>query len=191
MYNDFKNLENNILSCNKCSRLRSLMLYPAPHVYYTDINKLKLFIIGQNPGLEYKNNIKNKEEYVLKYRELWWKSRFGTYIRESIGNDIIKQYMFFTNACKCSSPKNSALTKEEKLNCSPYLIQQINLIKPKLILTFSSVAKDIIKQNISDINDITNIKIFNFYHPSYLRYGRNKLLKENQTIKLQEIKNYL
>jgi len=187
---NFKILENNILQCNKCSRLRSLMLYPAPHVYYNNIDKLKLFIIGQNPGLEYKNTIESKDEYILKYRELWWKSRFGTYIREHIGNDIIKKYMFFTNLCKCSSPKNSALLNDEIKNCSPYLIQQIELIKPSLIITFSSVAKKVINEY-KNTELFENIKIINFYHPSYLRYGRNKQLKENQLIELQKIKYLL
>jgi uracil-DNA glycosylase len=163
------------------------MLYPAPHVYYNDINKLKLFIIGQNPGLEYKNSIKDENEYILKYKELWWKSRFGTYIRENIGNDIIKKYMFFTNLCKCSSPKNSALLKDEINNCSPYLLQQIKLIKPSLILTFSAVAKNALNEY-KNIKLFENIKIINFYHPSYLRYGKNKHLKEKQFIELQKIK---
>jgi uracil-DNA glycosylase len=88
--------------------------------------------------------------------------------------------MFFTNVCKCSSPNNSQLTYDEIKNCVPFLERQLEIVKPKIILTFSSEAK-----NLNILKNYNNV--FNFYHPSYFVYSKDKNLELEQNNKIQTI----
>jgi len=190
MLKQFKTLENNILHCNKCPRLRSVTHIPQPHICYTDIKNVKIFGIGRNPGLEYDYSHITIDQMMDNYRELWWKCRFGKYIRAHLGDDMVRNKMFFTNVCKCSSPANNKKKKKKKTNCYPYLEEQIDLINPKLILTFGNDARDILIKHIENRRYKGKIKILNFYHPSYFRYTRDIYKSQYQAKFLKKIKEY-
>jgi uracil-DNA glycosylase len=186
----FNKLENTILRCNKCKRLRDVTVHPQPHICYTDISNAEIFIIGRNPGLEYDYSNVSLENMMETYKELWWKCRFGKYIRTHLGDNLVKNKIFFTNVCKCSSPKNSALLAQEKINCFPYLEEQIDIIQPRLILTFGNDARDILLKHIQNKKYKGKIKILNFYHPSYFRYTHTIYKAEYQAKFLKKIKEF-
>lgn len=176
-------LEQEILNCKKCSRLCSINPYPMPHVYYNkNITELKLFIIARNPGIEHNYTEITKEEYLKIYHERWFNCNIAEYFKEIFGEDIIKQNVFFANVCKCSSPKNTALTNGEIKNCKNFLIQQLEIVKPKIILTFGKEAK-----NFFISYKYNEARIFNFFHPSYFNYNQDKKLKERQNYKIKRV----
>lgn len=88
----------------------------------------------------------------------------------------IEKDVYICNTVKCKTPQNRVPTNEEKAICKIYLLGQIAIVKPKIILLCgSTAAESFIKDDfkLSDIrgkwlnifNDIDTMAIF---HPSYL-----------------------
>jgi len=195
-----EDLENIILKCNKCPRLREIAIYPMSHICYAeDYDKIDLFMIGRNPGLEDDYSNISDKDFKKKYHDNWLKCRIGRYLTKYLGEDIIKQRMFFTNVCKCSSPFNSNLTEIEKKNCFDYLINQIETIKPKFVIVFGRDAFTILseKYKLKDIERFEKIEIFNstymiyLYHPSYFLYKGNDTLEKKQIDTFMSIRKSL
>lgn len=80
---------------------------------------------------------------------------------------------YFLEAIKCF-PKDRKYLKKCNNNCKKYLIKQLEIINPKVVLTLGNSATkailDIKYKNFSDIVGkefyINNIKIIPIYHPS-------------------------
>jgi len=80
---------------------------------------------------------------------------------------------YFLEAIKCF-PKDRKYLKKCNNNCKKYLIKQLEIINPKVVLTLGDSATkailDIKYKNFSDIVgkefNINNIKIIPIYHPS-------------------------
>lgn len=185
-------LEQQIMNCEKCSRLRKVTPHPMPHItYVNNIDDVKIMGIGRNPGLEYDTSQISDEEFMDYYREKWWGCRVGTYMRKRLGDDVISNAFFFTNICKCSSPNNSPLIKKEKENCFPYLQKQIEIVQPQVIITFSSDTRNMLQSYIKDrryIIDDKTIPVFFMYHPSYFKYSPDRKLSKKQDTILNEIR---
>lgn len=177
-----KNIENKILNCNQCERLREVTPIPMPHIYYKNINDTKLFFVARNPGLENDHSKYSKKEFMEIYKKLWWECNVGKYMRKEFGNKIIANHMFFTNVCKCSSPENKELKATEIYNCTKYLIRQITIIKPKRILAFGWEAANLIENIIKNYN-LKTVNSIRLYHPSYFRYNPDKRKDQSQIIK--------
>lgn len=157
-----KDLEKAILSCEKCKRLRSVSRTPWPHVYFGKPENLTIMIVMRNPGLENDPDKIGLDKFKETYLDLWLRCRVGKYLLETLGRKVVMQNMFFCNICKCSSPNNSALEKDEIANCMPYLQRQIEIIKPKVILSFGGEAHPVVQSVAGDI------PVHTFLHPSYL-----------------------
>lgn len=180
---ELEQLEQEIMGCSLCKRLREVTPIPYPHVMYCKPEDVKLIIVARNPGLEDDYTDITKEEFKKIYHERWWNCRVGTYIRQRLGNLIIRNHTLFTNVIKCSSPKNSPITMPEKQRCLPYLLRQINLVNPKAIITMSNDAKQMLEIHTKN-GRYNDIPVFNLYHPSYFIYNpknsshQDKLLEE-------------
>jgi len=84
---------------------------------------------------------------------------------------------------KCRPPNNRAPTKEEMQICSPYLVSQLQVISPKLIITLGATALSFFmdKKNIS-ITKVRGkifewkggINVYPMFHPSYLLRNQSK-----------------
>lgn len=95
----------------------------------------------------------------------------------SIG--LKRQDVYITNMVKCRPPNNREPLPGEIEACRPYLDEQIELLKPKVIVTLGrhSLAKFFPKETISKVrgksrrwNDIT---IFPMYHPAAALHQNN------------------
>jgi len=86
------------------------------------------------------------------------------------------------NVLKCRPPENRDPTIEEISNCKPFLITQLNVVQPKVIVAFGRYAQAfILNESPTKISVLKNmgkiIKTGKFYailscHPAYL--GRNR-----------------
>jgi uracil-DNA glycosylase family 4 len=175
-------LENSVMLCNKCTRLRSVTPIPYPHIYYNTLEELDIMIIGRNAGLEHEYENISKEDFLGKYEDNWWICNIGKYIRNVIGDDYVRNRVFFTNICKCSSPNNSKLKQDELSNCIHYLIYQIKIVKPRYIIVLGREAKECIADNFN----ISDIEVGYFYHPSYFSYAGNIELEKKQYNKIRK-----
>lgn len=84
--------------------------------------------------------------------------------------------LYICNTIKCRPPQNRVPSNEEKLACQGYLIGQISIVRPKIILLCgSTAANSFIDEDfkISQIrgkwlNLFDDIDVMAIFHPSYL-----------------------
>ncbi len=94
--------------------------------------------------------------------------------------DLKRDDIFITNSVMCSPRKESGANrnpkKSEIKNCSVFLKKQLDLIKPKVIVTLGSVALEALKiieyhqislkSDIGKVFDWNGLKLVPLYHPS-------------------------
>lgn len=126
-----------------------------------------LILIGEAPGEE--EDLQG-EPFVGRAGQLLNK------ILQSIG--FQRGDVYIANILKCRPPGNRDPLPEEIRNCEPYLIQQLQIIKPKLILALGRIAaqtllrtKDPLAKLRGKVHDYQGIKLIVTYHPAaLLRY---------------------
>tara|TARA_Y100001970_G_scaffold286114_1_gene407469 strand:+ start:822 stop:1532 length:711 start_codon:yes stop_codon:yes gene_type:complete len=161
-------LESSIKNCEKCN----LSLTRNKFVFGSGDPNADLLLVGEGPGEE--EDSKGKP-FVGNAGKLLDK------ILNAIGF-ARDDNVFIANIVKCRPPENRNPLASEVEQCTPYLIKQINLIKPKLIVALGKVAgQTLLKQDllIKDMRKNTyffnNIRIIVTYHPAALL--RNPALK--------------
>jgi DNA polymerase len=107
----------------------------------------KIMFIGQNPGAE---EDQTGRPFI---------GRAGKFLTKTLAEfGINRQDVYITNIVKHTSPGNRKPCPDEVTTCLPYLIQQINLIKPKIIVLLGASAKETPR--------IEGITYFEVIHPS-------------------------
>jgi uracil-DNA glycosylase family 4 len=88
---------------------------------------------------------------------------------------IKREDVYIANVVKCRPPSNRTPEKDECDTCSPFLMRQIDIIKPKVIVALGAVAaKNLLAVNDSMSNlrgrwyDFRDSKLVVTYHPAYL-----------------------
>ncbi|MEM0050074.1 MAG: type-4 uracil-DNA glycosylase [Candidatus Bathyarchaeia archaeon] len=116
----FRKLAEVISSCRKCSLWRSRK---NPVLGDGDINASIVFV-GEAPG--YWEDIKGKP----------FVGSAGKLLEEAIKKaGLSRESVYITNIVKCRPPENRDPRPEEIKACGPYLDEQLDLIKPKIIVT--------------------------------------------------------
>jgi len=83
--------------------------------------------------------------------------------------------VYIANVLKCRPPGNRNPTGEEVAQCSPHLLQQIELIKPKLIVAMGRFAAQTLLETSASIASLrgrvhryAGVPLIVTYHPAYL-----------------------
>ncbi len=99
------------------------------------------------------------------------------------GIDINRDEVYVSNVCHHRPPSNRTPTKEEIKACLPFLEREIDIVKPKVIITLGNVATRALTKEIKISNARGNTYkykdswIVPTYHPAYLlRNPHNKSL---------------
>ena len=202
----FKDLINELGKCDKCTNLKckekSLINIYQEYDFSTNIpsiwtdwfNRLdsKIMIVGQDWGpyddMKKFNNLLKKDKSnwkeIIESEKSNTKKLLENYIKESSNRKYSLDDIFITNAIMCARQGNSYRgnnieLKKSTINCSKHLISQIEIIKPKVILTLGyypimSLSKtlnfEINKTLKETIKNYSEIKIDKFviiplYHP--------------------------
>ncbi|MBI4223502.1 MAG: uracil-DNA glycosylase, partial [Deltaproteobacteria bacterium] len=126
--------------------------------------KAELMFIGEGPGRD--EDIQG-EPFVGRAGQLLTK------IIEAMG--MKRSDVYIGNIVKCRPPENRAPLPDEIETCIPFLHQQIDSIKPKVIVCLGAVAYQALlktEQSISRMRgqwqEYKGIKIMPTYHPAYL-----------------------
>jgi len=121
-----ENLRNEILHCTQCALSKS-----RKHVIFGEGNlQAPIMLIGEAPGYE-EDQI--GRPFVGKSGQLLDKILAACgFTRE--------EHIFISNIIKCHPPGNRVPTKEEAAVCMPWLLQQIGLINPKILLLLGATA---------------------------------------------------
>jgi len=88
--------------------------------------------------------------------------------------------VYICNVVKCRPPENRTPEEDEVSTCSPFLLRQLDVISPKVIVCLGAVAaKTLLKTNrgISQFRgqwlDFRSSKLMATYHPAYLLRNPN------------------
>ena len=150
------------LTCQKCplGKTRTNTVFSA------GMPNHKLMLIGEAPG--YYEDIKG-EPFVGKAGQLL--DRIFASVGLSRQNDV-----YICNTLKCRPPDNRDPLPEEKLACKEYLVAQLEILKPRIILLCGRVAVQSLLNTNQGITKIrgkwfagpNNSKMMPIFHPSYL-----------------------
>ena len=174
--------ENNINLCKKCNIANNRNNF----VFGVGDPGADLFLVGEAPG---------KQEDLEGFPFVGQAGKLLDKILAAI-NINRKQGVYIANVIKCRPPKNRDPLQSEIDECIPFLQEQINIIKPKLILVLGKVAaKALLNINIA-LNDMRNITYkYNdiplrvTYHPAALL--RNPNLKKHTWDDFKWVKKHL
>ena len=102
---------------------------------------------------------------------------------------------YITNIVKCRPPNNRKPSAVESEACMPWLSEQVNLLKPKIIILAGSTAVQSflgINEPISKIRgqwiEKDNIKYMPIFHPSYLLRNPSKNKGKPKWLTWQDLK---
>jgi uracil-DNA glycosylase len=128
----------------------------------------------------------------------YYVGRSGTMLRDMIEKvlHLSVDDVYFTHAVKCKPFGFQNPSPSECSSCLPYLNKQIDLIKPRIIVTLGSDAYQILSGDEGDFERVRGEVIpfgegvlIPMYHPLFL--VRNPSLKKETMRDLQTIKGYL
>jgi DNA polymerase len=163
-----KQLNNEVLNCTKCrlSKSRNKVIFGEGNT------NAKLFLIGEAPGRD--EDIQGRP-FVGKSGQLLDK------ILEACGFSRT-EHVYISNIIKCRPPGNRVPDAHEAKICMPYLIKQIEIIDPKILLLLGATALKYMfgqDKRITRIHgtwlDWKNIPVMPVYHPAAIL--RNPALK--------------
>jgi uracil-DNA glycosylase family 4 len=158
-----------IKDCTKC------------HLGYTRTNfvfgvgnpQAKLMLIGEAPGRE--EDLQG-EPFVGAAGKLLDKMLAAI--------QFTREDVFIANILKCRPPENRDPRPDEIETCKPYLLQQIQLIQPKIICALGRISAQVLLETKSPLgqlrgkfHDFSGTRFLVTYHPAaLLRYQQYKRL---------------
>jgi uracil-DNA glycosylase family 4 len=172
------NIVERIKACQKCSNQLKCVTWGRTLDRSSESldSEIDCVIIGQNPWF---NNKKNEESVYCPC--------FGDK-SEKILLSFFNKFPFnfsrlwITNAVKCSVEKNDANKVYNVFdNCKEFLKEEIETLKPKLIVTLGDVANKVSMLFLRDEN--INIQRIKILHPNALSYNNSRDTEYEQQIK--------
>tara|TARA_B100000676_G_C18023627_1_gene814212 strand:+ start:947 stop:1627 length:681 start_codon:yes stop_codon:yes gene_type:complete len=159
-------LKNDVINCKKCS----LSNTRTNAVFGVGDFSASLMLVGEAPG---EQEDLSGEPFVGRAGQLLDKMLAA--IDRSRENDV-----FICNVLKCRPPENRDPKPDEINQCEPYLVNQIDLIKPKLIVALGRIAGKTLLGVDKSLKDMRK-KIHNYhdsdlivtYHPAALLRNPN------------------
>ena len=160
IYADLDELKAEAVNCQKCPLAATRINV----VVERGNREAQVMIIGEAPG-------QNEDEQGLPF--VGRAGQLLDKILESVGFD--ESNVYICNINKCRPPANRVPTDEEVAACKPYLLEQIRLVDPKIILLTGATA---VKAITGDKRGITKIRgqwmkwegrlVMPILHPAYL-----------------------
>jgi uracil-DNA glycosylase family 4 len=140
-----------------------------------------LMFVGEGPG---RDEDLSGEPFV---------GRAGKLLTDMIkAMGLQREDVYIANVVKCRPPENRLPEKDEITTCSPFLMRQIDAIKPKVICTLGSCSAQTLLQTTQGISklrgewfDFRDAKLMPTYHPAYLL--RNPAAKSEVWKDLQKV----
>ena len=180
----FAELEKKVLSCRLCP-LSSSRTQAVPG---EGDKKAEIVFVGEAPG---RDEDAAGRPFVGRAGQLLTKIiEAMTWKREEV---------YITNVVKCRPPDNRTPLPAEVEKCSPYLVRQIELIRPRVIVTLGKVATDFFIPGRMSMTERRGkfvvhqgIRIMPTFHPSYVvRNEGNKDIKKMVWKDMQLVMEFL
>jgi uracil-DNA glycosylase len=170
-------IREDIGDCTRCKLHRGRTKI----VFGTGNPNAELMFVGEGPG---RDEDLSGEPFV---------GRAGKLLTDMIkAMGLQREDVYIANVVKCRPPENRLPEKDEINTCSPYLMRQIDTIKPKVICTLGSCSAQTLLQTAQGISklrgdwfDFRGAKLMPTYHPAYLL--RNPAAKPEVWKDLQKV----
>jgi len=153
-------LNGEICTCMKCP----LGATRTKFVFGTGNAASRVVFIGEAPGAD---EDAQGEPFVGRAGQLLNK------ILEAVG--LKREEVYICNILKCRPPNNRAPLPEESASCTPYLMKQLDLIKPEFIICLGRTAaqwllqtNDSLSAMRGKIHDYRGTRLIVTYHPAAL-----------------------
>lgn len=159
--NTFEALRKQALECHLCelSKNRQKVVFGEGNV------NASLMIVGDNPS--------NSDDSTGKI----FTDRTGDTVTRMIENvlELKRSDVYITNVLKCRPLDTQQPSPTNSHTCYPYLLKEIEIVKPKVILAFGEMAYRYLTGDDTPLEDIRgtvhkkeDYKIIPTFHPSYL-----------------------
>jgi len=159
-HTSLKGIENAVAKCTRC-RLYKTATHPVPG---EGSPKAKLVCVGEAPGA---NEDATGRPFVGQAGQLLTKILAAV--------DLKREDVFICNVLKHRPPGNRNPLPDEVAACSPYLVRQLELIKPKVIIAFGTFAAQTLLDTKTPIGKLRGsvhqyhgIPLVVTYHPAAL-----------------------
>lgn len=154
-------LAEQVTACHKCKLCKTRI-----NTVFGDGNEhADVMFIGEGPGEE---EDKTGFPFVGRSGQL-----LSAMLDKCLG--MTRDQVYIANIVKCRPPENRDPEPDEVLECIGYLTQQIDLVKPKVIVTLGRVASQTLlatDEKISKLRGrvhlLDDIPVVPTWHPSYL-----------------------
>lgn len=178
----FEGLRKRVLGCTQCSEL---VRHRHTVVFGSGNRQAQLMFVGEAPGAE-------EDRQGLPF--VGAAGQLLTKMIASIG--LKREEVFIANVLKCRPPGNRPPQPLEIDNCSPYLVTQISMIRPKIICALGTFAAQTLLKTTSSISslrgrlhDFTGTPVLCTFHPAYLL--RNPAEKKKSWEDLKKLRSFL
>ena len=153
-------LKKRIENCTKCP----LHTTRTQTVFGVGNPEAAILFIGEAPGA---NEDNQGEPFV---------GQAGQLLNAMLASINLKRDdIFITNILKCRPPNNRDPAPDEVSCCTPYLVEQIDLISPKLIVALGRIAAHFLLNTQTPLSRLRNqmhqyhnIPLIATFHPAYL-----------------------
>jgi DNA polymerase len=151
--------------CTRCKLCRSRQ-----HIVFGDGNeKAELVFVGEGPG---------HDEDVQGLPFVGRAGKLLTQMIEAMG--LERRDVYICNVLKCRPPENRTPERDEVAACSPFLVRQIEAIRPKVIVCLGGVAAQTLLNTNRSIShfrgewlEFRGTPLLATYHPAYLLRNPN------------------
>ena len=177
----FESIHQDIGDCTRCP-----LHLKRTNVVHTEGNrKARLMFVGEAPGAD--EDIQARP-FVGRAGQLLTK------IIEAIG--FKREEVLIGNVNRCRPPGNRPPTLEEASMCKPFLLREIAIVQPEVIVTLGNTAIQNLlgaRQGITKLRgkfqDYKGIQVMPTYHPAYLLRDPSK--KRETWEDLKRVRDYL
>lgn len=180
--NDISSLKENVQNCFLCELSKS-----RKNVVFGQGNEnATIMFIGESPS-----SIEDETAHILA-------GRTGELLTKMIENvlNIKKEEVYISNIVKCKPLNNRAASNSEASLCRSYLFKEIELVKPKIIVTLGEKAYNYLCDEELSLSQVRgqslsfrNMVLIPTFHPSFLL--RNPSLKKEAYFDMLKIKKLL
>ena len=177
----FEQIHAEIGDCTRCP-----LHTGRTHVVHTEGNrKARLMFVGEAPGAD---EDAQARPFVGRAGQLLTK------IIEAIG--LKREEVLIGNVNRCRPPGNRAPTTEEASTCKPFLLREIAIVQPEVIVVLDNTAmKNLLdtREGITRLRgrfqDYKGIKVMPTFHPAYLLRDPSKKRETWEDLKM--VRDYL
>lgn len=152
--------ENEVKGCPRCRLCETL----TNTVFGEGDHNADIFFIGEGPG---ENEDLSGRPFI---------GRAGQKLDEMIASMGLKrEQVYIANIVKCRPPNNREPAADEVATCTPYLERQLEIVRPKVIVTLGRPALQHMLQTKVSISKVRGtwqtwrgIKLMPTFHPAYI-----------------------